>query len=220
MRAVSSASRPRRRSPGSRAPTSSSTSTSSNAIAASAGDFVATQMPSRVIAIQSPATMGPHSAPLSRTACVTSPARTRPAASSIAATFSSSDAWASYTTSAASASTTAAVGTTVDRAIGELGHLARHGHDVLVVGQHDHAVGRAPLDRFEDLRGRRVHRLPTGHDLLHAEAGEELLAGRRPPPPRRLPVVTCSTGATGPSALLRGPTPRPLRAPPPARGGR
>ena len=100
MRAVSSAS--------ASAPTmtvtssaSSSTSTSSSAIAASAADFVATQMPSRVIAIQSPAAIGPHSATLSRTACVTSPARTRAAASSIAAALSSSDAWGSYTTSAA-----------------------------------------------------------------------------------------------------------------------
>ena len=64
-------------------------------------------------AIQSPATMGPNSALLSRTACVTSPRAHAPAASSIAAVFSSIDAWASYTTSAASASTTAAVGTTV-----------------------------------------------------------------------------------------------------------
>ena len=49
-------------------------------------------MPSRVMAIQSPVAIAPHSATLSRTAWVTSPARTRAAASSIAARFASSDA--------------------------------------------------------------------------------------------------------------------------------
>ena len=69
-------------------------------------------MPSRVIAIQSPDLIGPHSAVLSRTAWVTSPALTRCASSAIAAVFSTTDFAGSYTTSAASASTTAVVGTT------------------------------------------------------------------------------------------------------------
>ena len=47
------------------------------------------------------------------------------------------------------------------------------GDDVLVVRQHDHAVGRARLDRLEDLRGRRVHRLAAGDHVLHAEAREQ-----------------------------------------------
>ena len=52
-------------------------------------------------------------------------------------------------------------------------HLARHGHDVLVVRQDDHRVRRTPFHCLKDLRGRRVHGLTTGHDLLHAEAGEQ-----------------------------------------------
>ena len=60
-----------------------------------------------------------------------------------------------------------------DRAIGELGHLARHRHDVLVVREHDHRVGRTAIHGFEDLRGRRVHRLAAGDDVLHTEADEE-----------------------------------------------
>ena len=43
----------------------------------------------------------------------------------------------------------------------------------LLFGQHDHAVGDARVDRLEDLRGRRVHRLPARDHLLHAEAAQE-----------------------------------------------
>ena len=52
---------------------------------------------------------------------------------------------------------------------GELVDLLGHRDDVLVVRQDHDLVGRHRLDRFEQLRGRRVHRLPAGHDRLHAE---------------------------------------------------
>ena len=154
---------------------SSSINSSSSAIAASAADFVATQMPSRVSAIQSPAAMGPHSATLSRTACVTSPACTRCAASSIAAVFSSIEPSGSYTTSAASASTTAVVGTTATGRSASSGTWRATGTMFLLFGSTITRVGGAMLHRFEDLRGRRVHRLATGDDVLHAETDEELL---------------------------------------------
>ena len=59
--------------------------------------------------------------------------------------------------------------------------LLGHRDDVLVVRQDHDLVGGRRLDRFEDLRGRRVHRLPAGHDLLHAERVEDAadaVAGR------------------------------------------
>ena len=43
----------------------------------------------------------------------------------------------------------------------------------LLFGSTTTDVRRAPLDRLEDLRGRRVHRLAAGHDLVHAEAHEQ-----------------------------------------------
>ena len=61
----------------------------------------------------------------------------------------------------------------LDAAIGERVDLLRDGNDVLVVGQHDDALRRRRLDRLEDLRRRRVHRLAAGDDDLHAEAREQ-----------------------------------------------
>ena len=165
---------------------SSSTNSSSSAIAASAADFVATQMPSRVD--RDPVAGGDRARTrptLSRTACVTSPACTRSAASSIAAAFSSSDASASYTTSAASASTTAAVGTTATGRSVSSGTCRATGTMFLLFGSTITPSAAHALHRVEDLRGRRVHRLTAGDDLLHTEAREQLARGRRPPRPRR-----------------------------------
>ena len=52
--------------------------------------------------------------------------------------------------------------------------LLGDGDDVLVVRQHDDLVGVDRLDRVEDLRGRRVHRLAAGDHALHAELAEQL----------------------------------------------
>ena len=61
----------------------------------------------------------------------------------------------------------------LDPPLGERVDLLRDRHDVLVVGQHDHALRRGRLDRLEDLRGRRVHRLATGDDDLHTETRQQ-----------------------------------------------
>ena len=124
-------------------------------------------------AIQSPLRIAPTSTTVSRTACVTSPVRTRSRADDIVASFSASSAFGSYSTSAASASGTLVVATTATLLVGERVDLAGDRDDVLVVREHDHAVGRARLDRLEDLRGRRVHRLTAGDHALHAEAREQ-----------------------------------------------
>ena len=62
----------------------------------------------------------------------------------------------------------------------------------LLFGQDDDLVGRRRLDRFEDLRGRRVHRLAAGDDLLHAEASGRCGGCRRRSRPRRPRSVTGS----------------------------
>ena len=153
---------------------SSATSASTSANAASAAESVATQIPSGPIAIQSPFRIGPHSATVSRTDCVTSPAVTRATDDASSVVFERE----------------LGVGVVREERRERLHHRVG-GHDrhrlarrarrpggptatmFLLFGQHDHRVGRAPLHRVEDLRGRRVHRLAAGDDLLHAEAGEE-----------------------------------------------
>ena len=107
------------------------------------------------------------------------------------AAFSSASASGSYSISAANPSATPTVFTTRTVLSVSVLHLFGHRDDVLVVRQHDHGVGRRRFDRFEDLRGRRVHRLAAGHDLLHAEAAEDAadaLAGRDRRPPRWAPA--------------------------------
>ncbi len=60
-----------------------------------------------------------------------------------------------------------------DRLLGQRLELLGDRDDVLVVRQHDDLVGVDPLDRLEQLRRRRVHRLAAGDDTLHTELGEE-----------------------------------------------
>ena len=153
---------------------SSPTSASTSANAASAAESVATQIPSGPIAIQSPFRIGPHSATVSRTDCVTSPAATRAtdSASSVVLTRELGvrvvaraaprappppSAWARRPpTCSSSASTWRATATMF-----------------LLLGSTMTESRRAALDRLEDLRGRRVHRLAAGDDLLHPEAREQ-----------------------------------------------
>ena len=66
------------------------------------------------------------------------------------------------------------VGDDRDVLLGERVDLAaRPGTMFLLFGSTIDRVGVARLDRFEDLRGRRVHRLPARDDVLHAEAREQ-----------------------------------------------
>ena len=145
----------------------------SSPIAASTGVVGDRAMPSRVIAIQSPASIGPHSATLSRTAWVTSPVahastrrRTSPRRSRRAARRGRS------ATSAASASTTECVGTTPTVAIAQaVDLLARPATMFLLFGSTTHVLGRrsartasriCAVDGFIDW--------PPGDHLLHADA--------------------------------------------------
>ncbi len=93
----------------------SSTSLPSSAHTASEGDLVVATMPSRESAIQSPSCTLVPSTTASRTAWVISPVRTRSRAEFIVASFSSSSALGSYSTSAARASGTLVVATTTTR---------------------------------------------------------------------------------------------------------
>ena len=124
---------------------------------------------------------GPLAESLARTAWVTSPARTRPAAACMALAFSSARRPGVVLQKGGEALLDAG-GLDDEGGLGrELADLLGDGNDVLVVGQ-DHDLGaRDRLDHLEDLLGRRVHRLAAGDDVVDAERVEDApdaVAGR------------------------------------------
>ena len=169
---------------------------------------------------------------MSRTACVISPVTTESAASVISAAF------------------VRGVGLRVvhDERGQRLGHRSRRHDadvlrgqrvdlfgdrdDVLVVRQDHDVVGVDVLDRVEQFGRRRVHRLPTGHDALHAELGEQLHEpvaaahrddGRRAPAAgRRLPAERRRAAGHRRARAWRAPRrpPRTDRSPGSAAGAR
>ena len=156
---------------------------------------------SRASAIQSPCVIGPLGATESRTAWVTSPVRTRSTRRAhrvvvrlergVRVVVDQCGERFGHARGRARRRPASSVSASTWRATGTM---------FLLFGSTTTDVGVARLDRFEDLRRRRVHRLTARDEVLHAEAREQAAhavadadrddRGRRPAGSRRASSTT------------------------------